>query len=93
MDVVSRPGDLVARFGGEEFVVTMPNTESEGAMQVAEEICEALRSRRLPHNGSPLGIVHHLDWLRDIGSCVRKARPGPDRDCGLRALCRQAQRP
>jgi len=57
MDVVSRPGDLVARFGGEEFVVTMPNTESEGAMQVAEEICEALRSRRLPHNGSPLGIV------------------------------------
>jgi diguanylate cyclase (GGDEF)-like protein/PAS domain S-box-containing protein len=57
MDVVSRPGDLVARFGGEEFVVTMPNTEGEGAMQVAEEICEALRSRRLPHNESPLGIV------------------------------------
>jgi diguanylate cyclase (GGDEF)-like protein/PAS domain S-box-containing protein len=57
MDVVSRPGDLVARFGGEEFVVTMPNTEGEGAMQVAEEICEALRSRRLPHNDSPLGIV------------------------------------
>ncbi len=57
MDVVSRPGDLVARFGGEEFVVTMPNTNSEGAMQVAEEICEALRRRRLVHNGSPLGIV------------------------------------
>ena len=57
MDVVSRPGDLVARCGGEEFVVTMPNTEGEGAMQVAEEICEALRSRRLPHNESPLGIV------------------------------------
>jgi diguanylate cyclase (GGDEF)-like protein len=57
MDVVSRPGDLVARFGGEEFVVIMPNTSSEGAMQVAGEICEAVRSRRLPHNGSPLGIV------------------------------------
>jgi diguanylate cyclase (GGDEF)-like protein/PAS domain S-box-containing protein len=57
MDVVSRPGDLVARFGGEEFVVTMPNTESDGAMRVAEDICDALRSRRLPHNGSPLGIV------------------------------------
>jgi diguanylate cyclase (GGDEF)-like protein/PAS domain S-box-containing protein len=57
MDVVSRPGDLVARFGGEEFVVTMPNTQSEGAIQVAEEICEALRSRRLPHDGSPMGVV------------------------------------
>jgi diguanylate cyclase (GGDEF)-like protein len=57
MDVVSRPGDLVARFGGEEFVVALPNTESEGALQVANEICESLRSRRLPHTGSPFGII------------------------------------
>ena len=57
MDVVSRPGDLIARFGGEEFVVVLPNTESEGAMHVANEICEALRSRRLPHTGNAPGIV------------------------------------
>jgi diguanylate cyclase (GGDEF)-like protein/PAS domain S-box-containing protein len=57
MDVVSRPGDLVARFGGEEFVVVLPNTESEGAVHVANEICEALRSRRLPHSGNAPGIV------------------------------------
>jgi diguanylate cyclase (GGDEF)-like protein/PAS domain S-box-containing protein len=56
-DVVSRPGDLVARFGGEEFVVVLPNTESEGALQVANEICEALRGRRLPHSNSPFAIV------------------------------------
>ncbi|HEY1161318.1 MAG TPA: diguanylate cyclase [Terracidiphilus sp.] len=57
LDVVVRPGDLVARFGGEEFAVVLPNTDSEGAIQVANEICEALRSRRLPHPGSPLGIM------------------------------------
>ena len=57
MDVVSRPGDLVARFGGEEFVVVLPNTNSEGALQVANEICESLRNRRLPHTGNPFGIV------------------------------------
>ena len=57
MDVVSRPGDLVARFGGEEFVVALPNTESEGALQVANEICESLRSRKLQHTGSPFGII------------------------------------
>jgi diguanylate cyclase (GGDEF)-like protein/PAS domain S-box-containing protein len=57
MDVVSRPGDLVARFGGEEFVVILPNTVNEGAMRVAEEICEALRGRQLPHTGNSHGIV------------------------------------
>ncbi|MGA9070488.1 MAG: diguanylate cyclase, partial [Terracidiphilus sp.] len=57
MDVVSRPGDLIARFGGEEFVVVLPNTERAGAMHVATEICEALRSRRLPHSGNAPGIV------------------------------------
>ncbi|MGD0547483.1 MAG: sensor domain-containing diguanylate cyclase [Terracidiphilus sp.] len=57
MDVVSRPGDLVARFGGEEFVVVLPNTGNDGAMQVANEICEALRGRRLPHSGNQAGIV------------------------------------
>jgi diguanylate cyclase (GGDEF)-like protein/PAS domain S-box-containing protein len=57
MDVVSRPGDLIARFGGEEFVVILPNTESEGALHVANEVCEALRGRRLPHSGNASGIV------------------------------------
>ncbi len=57
MDVVSRPGDLVARFGGEEFVVILPNTENEGAEHIANEICEALRARRLPHSGNAPGIV------------------------------------
>jgi diguanylate cyclase (GGDEF)-like protein/PAS domain S-box-containing protein len=57
MDVVSRPGDLVARFGGEEFVVVLPNTEGAGAMHVASEICEALRSRRLPHSENRPGVV------------------------------------
>jgi len=56
-DIVSRPGDLVARFGGEEFTVILPNTDNAGAMKVGEEICEALRSRKLPHSGNPYGII------------------------------------
>ena len=57
LDVVARPGDLVARFGGEEFAVILPNTDSEGALLVANEICEGLRNRRLEHSTNPLGIL------------------------------------
>jgi diguanylate cyclase (GGDEF)-like protein/PAS domain S-box-containing protein len=56
-DVVARPGDLVARFGGEEFAIILPNTNNAGAMQVANEVCLALRGRRLQHNGNLPGIV------------------------------------
>jgi diguanylate cyclase (GGDEF)-like protein/PAS domain S-box-containing protein len=56
-DVVERPGDLVARFGGEEFAVILPNTPNVGALQVANEICAALRARQLPHPSNPNGIV------------------------------------
>jgi len=57
MDVVSRPGDLVARFGGEEFVVILPNTKNEGAVKVAQEICDGVSFRGLPHSGSATGVV------------------------------------
>ena len=57
LDVVSRPGDLVARFGGEEFAVILPNTSSEGASRIAHEICDALRHKMLPHSSNPTGIM------------------------------------
>jgi diguanylate cyclase (GGDEF)-like protein/PAS domain S-box-containing protein len=57
LDVVLRPGDLVARYGGEEFAVILPGTDELGAKGVAEEICQAIRNRRLPHEGNAPGIV------------------------------------
>lgn len=57
LDVVLRPGDLVARYGGEEFAVVLPGTDETGAKAVAEDICQAVRNRQLPHEGNAPGIV------------------------------------
>ncbi len=35
---ITRPQDLAARYGGEEFVVLLPDTPTNGAIQVAERI-------------------------------------------------------
>jgi diguanylate cyclase (GGDEF)-like protein len=56
-NVVARAGDLLARFGGEEFCLILPNTDVDAALKVGGRICQAVRARKLPHVGNPNGIV------------------------------------
>ncbi|MCG7198818.1 sensor domain-containing diguanylate cyclase [Marinobacter pelagius] len=50
-----RPRDFVARFGGEEFVIILPETDSESAMKVAERCRSLLHQEQIPHGGSDTG--------------------------------------
>jgi diguanylate cyclase (GGDEF)-like protein len=47
--VARRPGDVIARFGGEEFVILLPMTNAHNAVQIAEKTCRHVESLEIPH--------------------------------------------
>ncbi len=51
-NAVQRPIDLASRYGGEEFVVVLPNTDRKGALKVAEAIRSQIADLRIPHGAS-----------------------------------------
>ena len=46
--------DIVFRFGGEEFVVVLNSTDSDGAYLLAERIRKAVAAKHIPHNGDEI---------------------------------------
>ena len=48
-----REMDKLARIGGEEFAIILPETDSEGAMRVANRIRESIKILGIPHSASP----------------------------------------
>lgn len=52
-ECISRPSDIVGRYGGEEFVALLTNTPEDGALHVAEEIRQKVESLYIKHRASP----------------------------------------
>lgn len=51
----TRPRDIVARFGGEEFMLLLPETDENAAQQVAEHCQRIIEKLQIPHEASTVG--------------------------------------
>lgn len=72
---VKRPGDLAVRYGGEEFAVLLPNTDSLGAAVVAQDILEAIRSLKIEHTAHPQGYVTASAGIVGSQPCEQPVTP------------------
>lgn len=91
-----RARDVVARFGGEEFVLVLPQTDAHAALTVAERCFAALQDANIPHPASPVSsqltlscgvatcLPHHQssldDFLEQADKALYKAKDG-SRNC------------
>lgn len=51
----TRPRDFLARFGGEEFVLVLPETNAESAQKIAERCRDFIAQAQIPHIKSFIG--------------------------------------
>lgn len=69
---IHRPADLLARLGGEEFAVLLPDTDAEGAAVVARRVMAAAAALGMAHEASATG---HVTWSVGAASTTAGA-PG-----------------
>jgi diguanylate cyclase (GGDEF)-like protein len=73
---VTRDGDFVARYGGDEFVVVLPNTDEQGARLLAGNLLENMCNRKIPHEKSAVAA-----WVTiSIGVATGRVKHAHDPD-------------
>ncbi|MFV3370027.1 diguanylate cyclase domain-containing protein [Pseudomonas sp. NY15435] len=70
-----RPRDFIARFGGEEFVLVLPETDSEAARQVAERCRTVLHEQQISHEKSNVSSL--LTISLGVGTAVPSSSDRP----------------
>lgn len=67
-----RPTDVVARWGGEEFVYVLPDADAAGAQRVGEKIRAAVEALGIGHGGSTASPYVTVS----VGVAAVRPRPG-----------------
>lgn len=76
----TRKEDIVARYGGDEFVIILPNTNGEKALEAGEQIRNAIRSHNYQQSlkydirlSASLGVSTYPDHGATVSELIQKA--------------------
>ena len=65
-EMLKRAGDLVARFGGEEFICLIDGVDIKAVYAVAEKLRAGVEALQIPHGASPVS-----DWVTvSVGAAI-----------------------
>ena len=76
---IVRQSDICARFGGEEFVILLPNTDLEGAKVLAERIRATAAKNPVEHSSIvivftvSIGISQYRKGMQNINELIKEA--------------------
>jgi diguanylate cyclase (GGDEF)-like protein/PAS domain S-box-containing protein len=65
---IGRAGDFIARYGGDEFVIILPNANAEEACMIADQMVKNVRKAKIPHNYSD--VADHVTISIGIASGI-----------------------
>ena len=71
-----RPGEMLMRYGGEEFAILLLDTDTAGASVLAQRCLDQIRQAALPHAASPVST--HVSLSIGIASTIPKAAQRPE---------------
>ncbi len=67
-EICRRPADLFSRYGGEEFVLLLPETDSQGATSMANLVQEKIRRISIPHAYSQ--VADHITLSMGVATMI-----------------------
>jgi diguanylate cyclase (GGDEF)-like protein len=73
-----RKQDVVGRWGGEEFILLLPETPMQGGQKISEEIRKKIAKTAFSYNSHQLSTtltfgISEFNGLKDIIPCIKEA--------------------